>query len=145
MLNHIETIFDDMAIMMKKLKKPIYKENMETFCEKNGHHFSEMVDYIDQKEDKVAAATEIAVEFTNAVENKFSKNGKMKGRTQADLNFFMIYYVFPSILMTNHLHAELLAQSICNEWGRKFKDSNIGFANYDKIYESFKNKIFGIF
>ena len=62
-----------------------------------------------------------------------------------DLNFFMIYYVFPAILMTQNDNAKLMADTLCETWGKSFKDSKIGYTDYDTLYESFKEKIFGIF
>ncbi|MFQ7356282.1 MAG: hypothetical protein ACLROG_17085 [Coprococcus phoceensis] len=40
MLKNLETMFDNMSDMMKKLKKKSYEINMEQFLEKNGHFFS---------------------------------------------------------------------------------------------------------
>ena len=42
MLKNLETMFDNMSDMMKKLKKKSYEINMEQFLEKNGHFFQEM-------------------------------------------------------------------------------------------------------
>ena len=75
----------------------------------------------------------------------FEKRGKIKGNVQMDLNFFMIYYVFPAILMTQSDDAKLMADTLCETWGKSFKDAKIGYTDYDKLYESFKEKIFGIF
>lgn len=145
MLNQVETIFDDMLVMMKKLKKDTYEKNMKTFRETYGHFFDEMIQYADASEDKEAAARETAVVFTEAVNRKFAVKGKIRPRTQADLNFFMIYYVFPAILLTAGENSDLIAKSIRDEWKTKFKDSNINYTDYDTIYGGFRNKIFGIF
>lgn len=145
MLDQVEIIFDGMQNMMKKLKKASYEKNMMAFREKNGHFFQEMVQYVEHKEEKEAAAEEIAVVFTDAVKERFSVKGRIGSRTQADLNFFMIYYVFPAILLTESEEKDLVAESICKEWGTKFKDSKIGYADYDKIYNGFRDKIFGLF
>lgn len=145
MFENMENMFDGMQIMMKKLKKYSYEKNMEVFREKNNKYFSEMIEYIKQAENKKQAAEEIAVCFAGKVENHFTVNGKIKGRTQADLNFFMIYYTFPAILLTENPDAETIAQAICTEWGSRFKDSKIGYANYNRIHDAFREKIFGIF
>ncbi len=145
MLNQVETMFDGMTGMMKKLKKASYEKNMSAFREKYGHFFIEMTQYVEEKDDKEAAAKEIAVVYTDAVKNKFSVKGRIKPYVQADLNIFMIYYVFPAILMTESGYKDLVARSICDEWGAKFKDSKIGYVDYDKIYNGFREKIFGIF
>lgn len=145
MLEQVETIFDDMIGMMKKLKKASYESHMQTFREKNGHFFVEMIQYVEGKEDKEGAAREAADVFTDAVRKKFSVKGKINGRTQADMNFFMIYYVFPALLLEEGENKVLIADSIRDAWGEKFKDSKIQYADYDKIYGAFREKIFGIF
>ena len=144
MLDHVETIFDNMTGMIRKLKKASYRKNMEIFQEKNGYFFREMVQYTEQSEDKETAAREIAERFTGAVWDGFSKRGKMNSLTQMDLNLFMIYYVFPAILLTEDEDAVLIADRIRDTWAAKFKDSNIQYVDYDKIYESFQVKLFGI-
>ena len=62
-----------------------------------------------------------------------------------DLNFFMIYYVFPAILMTQYDDAKLMADTLCETWGNSFKGAKIGYTDYETLHESFKEKIFGIF
>ena len=76
---------------------------------------------------------------------RYEKNGKIKGSLQADLNFFMIYYVFPAILMTQSDHAKLMADTLCETWGKSFKGGKIGYTDYETLHKSFKEKIFGIF
>ncbi len=145
MLDQVETMFDGMLDMMKKLKKASYKKNMEGFRSRNGHFFQEMRQYTEGKDQKEDAAKEIAVIFTEAVKNRFSVKGKIKSRMQADLNFFMIYYVFPAILLEGGENAELIAKSIRDRWAAQFKDSEIQYADYDRLYGAFREKIFGIF
>ena len=147
MLDHVEKIFADMKPMMKKLKKASYKVNMEAFIENHGHYFREMTEYTENASDKETAAKELAVDFTDKVYDAYvsPKKGKIDSAIQTDLNFFMIYYVFPALLLTENEYADLLAKSICNLWGQTFKDSKIGYADYDKIHGAFREKIFGIF
>ena len=87
MLEGVEKIFNGMQAKMKKLKKASYEKNMVEFRENHGHYFSEMAAYMEQAEDKEKAAKEIAVSFVDQVEGHFKVNGKIGGRTQADLNF----------------------------------------------------------
>lgn len=145
MLDQIADIFDQREEMLRKLKKKSYETNMKSFREQHGHYFREMMDYMREAEDKEAACDEIATAFTDAVREKFAINGKIKGRLQADLNFFMIYYVFPAILMTENEYAEQTTKTLCEKWGTTFKDSKIGYTTYDELYKGFKEKIFGIF
>ena len=41
--------------------------------------------------------------------------------------------------------AKLIADSICSAWGKRFKESQIQYTDYDTLYGSFREKIFGIF
>lgn len=147
MLDHVELIFENMKPMMKKLKKASYKENMEMFVREHGHYFREMTQITESAEDKSEAAAEIARVFAESVEKKFAspRNGKISGALQMDMNFFMIYYVFPAVLMTGHEDAALIANHLRDEWGSRFKDSKIQYTDYDTLYGAFREKIFGIF
>jgi len=97
MLYQVESMFDDMEKKMRRLKKQKYEENMENFMAANEAYFLEMEAYLD-KGDPETAAKEIAEVFVEAVKSRYEVKGKIKGTVQADLNFFMIYYVFPAIL-----------------------------------------------
>lgn len=145
MLDGVAAMFDGMDAMMKHLKKASYEKNMKVFIEKNARYLEEMAGYMDQAEEKGAAAQELAEAFTSEVSAAFSKNGKIGARKQADLNFFMIYYVFPAILLTEHEFAVQIADAIRDTWRVKFKDSNISYTTYEKLHESFHEKILGIF
>ena len=144
MLNQVETMFDDMEKMIKKLKKKQYEENMENFVTAYEAYFLEMETYMSEN-DPQTAAKEISQVFVDAVKERYEVKGKIKGYVQADLNLFMIYYVFPTILKRDHEHAKLLADTLCETWGSSFKDSKIGYTDYDSLYKSFREKIFGIF
>ena len=147
MLDHVEIAFETMKPMMKKLKKASYEANMEDFLRKHGHYFQEMTDLVENAEDKEQTASEIAEVFADKVEKAYasSKKGVIEGVVQLDLNFFMIYYIFPALLKTEHEDAVLIADHLRDEWGRRFKDSDIQYTDYDTLYGAFREKIFGIF
>ena len=144
MLQQVEAVFENMAPMLKGLKKKTYEANMKAFREKNNEFFFEMMDQL-KFGNKEVIARHLSNSFVAAVKQIFEKRGRIKGNQQMDLNFFMIYYVFPAILMTQSEDAKLMADTLCETWGNSFKDSKIGYTEYDKLYESFKEKIFGIF
>lgn len=147
MLEHAETMFDGMPDMMKRLKKASYAANMKQFREKNGHYFDEMTQYVEAAEDKTAAAGQVALAFTGQVDAYFRAlgKGKIKSRAQADLNFFMIFYVFPALLLTDHPQAVRIADAVRDAWRSTFKNSNIDYRDYDTMYNAFNEKILGIF
>lgn len=147
MLEGAVSMFDNMEPMLKKLKKNAYETNMKTFRQTYGHYFQEMTEYIGRSDDQEKAAREMGNEFAGKVKEKFQspKNGKIKSYVQADLNFFMIYYVFPALLLTGHEYAKTAADALCTAWGENFKDGNISYTDYDTLYNGFREKIFGIF
>ena len=145
MLDHIELIFTDLEQMLRKLKKLSYEENMKKFRATQGHFIDEITGFVKSAPDAREAADEVGKTFADGVFNAFNVGGKMKGRKQADLNFFMIYYVFPAILLTEDTYADEICTGIKNAWNAKFRDTNIGYTDYDTLYNSFRNKIFGIF
>ena len=146
MLQGIETIFDDLEQMLHHLKKKSYEANTEVFVRENGFYFEEMKEYVEAAEDKDAAVDELAQCLVNAVDKKFkNKKGKISARTQMYLNCVMIYYVFPTILKLESPDAKRIADGICKVWSRTFKESDIQYTDYDTLYASFREKIFGIF
>lgn len=145
MLDNIERMFTDLELMLRKLKKLSYEDNMKRFRNEQGHFIDEMICHVKGSEDPDAAIAEVADAFAGGVFSAFSVKGRMKGRKQADLNFFMIYYVFPAILLTNEDCSEKLCDGIRDAWNARFTGTNINYTTYDKLYSSFRNKIFGIF
>lgn len=146
MLQGIERIFDDKETMLKHLKKKSFEANTEKFLAKNGYFFEEMAEYTAQAEDKKVAAEEIGKCIADAVKTCFANNrGKIDSRTQTDLNFFMIYYVFTSILRMGGDNGNVIADGVRDVWSKSFKNGEINYTDYDTLYNSFREKIFGIF
>ncbi len=145
MLDHVEMMFDKMTEKLQNLKKASYQKNMEAFRQQNGHFLEEMTAYTRQGADREAAAGEVAARFVDAVEGAFAKKGKIKPRTQADLNLFMVYYVFPALLLTGSGEAPLVAERLRETWAARFRNGNIRYETYDEICGAFQEKIMGIF
>ena len=117
---------------------------MENFREKNECFFQKMAQYVEEEENKEEAAKEAAEILASAVEKRFSAKGRIKPYKQADVNLFMIYYVFPTILLMESEYSDLIAGSIRDLWKSRFRDSNIEYTTYDELYNSFQEKILGI-
>lgn len=147
MLEQAAAMFENRRELTKRLKRKKYEENMKTFRAEYGAVFSEMTGYTESASDKEAAAGEVAAAFTDAVHDAFAspKNGKIKGFLQVDLNLFMIYYVFPALLLTEHEDARLIADAICASWNKRFHDCNISYTDYETLLDGFRNRIFGVF
>lgn len=144
-MEHMEMMYEDMERMLKKLKKPSFEKNSQEFTERYGHFFMEMTRDVNQAEDKMAAAKGIGKQLTEDVRRAYSnKRGKINSGDQANLNLFTIFYVFPTLLRTGNEDARLIADEICSAWAKEFKGNNIQYTDYDTLYQSFRNKIFGI-
>ena len=131
---------------MYRIKKKVYKERMVQFREKNGEILAEMLGFVEQAQDQKTAAAQVAGALAAAVEGRFAKRGKISGRTQMDINLFMIYYVFPAILMTQSECAVPLADAIRDEWRGRFRDSaQLSYGTFEEISSTFQEKIFGLF
>lgn len=145
-MEHMELMFEDMDRMLKKLKKSSYQEYSREFTSRHGHLFEEMTTYVKEGESKEAQAEEIGRKITRDVREAFaSRRGKINSGVQANLNLFMIFYVFPTLLKTGDADAKLIADAVCDVWAREFKGNNIQYTDYDTLYNSFRNKIFGLF
>lgn len=146
MLEQAGAMFDNMEAMMYRLKKKAYRERMEQFREKNRAVLTEMTDFAGQANNRDEAAAQVAKALADAVEARFAKRGKISGRSQMDINLFMIYFVFPAILLTQSECAVPLADAIRDEWRGRFRDSaQLGYTTYEEISSTFQEKFFGIF
>ncbi len=145
MLDNIESVFDGMSTMMKWLKKKKYEENMKRFMELNGHYFDEMVKLMEESDDKDAMASEIAGAFMEGVRRKFKKRGRISGACEVNLTFFMIYYIFPAILLTGSEYNETVADALQAELRNELNNDKIRYADYQTIHDGFNEKILGIF
>ncbi len=144
MPDHIELIFTDLQLMLRKLKKPSYMANMERFRREQGHFIDEMLAVIKGSEDEAEAIARVGASFADQTDEAFFAGRKRNGRKMADLHFFMIYYVFPAILLTEEECAQRFCEGLKDAWNAKFA-SNISYTTYDGLCDTFRNKIFGIF
>lgn len=166
MLEQAGSMFDDMEGMLNRIKRKVYGERMDYFRKKNAQLLSEMTGFVeqaahqnqvkdqdqvqvenqDQTEKRDESAAQVAKAFADAVEARFAKRGKISGRSQMDINLFMIYFVFPAILLTESDCAVSLADAIRDEWRGRFRDSaQLDYTTYEEISGTFKEKFLGLF
>lgn len=146
MLEQAGTMFDDMEAMIRHIKKKVYMERMEVFQAKNADTLREITAFVENAQEKQEAAAQVASILGDVVENRFAKRGKINGRNQMNINLYMIYFIFPSILMTKSECAEMIADAVRDEWRGRFKDSaQIDYTTYEDLCGSFQEKIFGMF
>lgn len=148
MLEQAGTMFDNMEAMMDRMKKKAYRERMGQFREKNEAIFTEMNDFVEQAEEhrRNEAAAQTAKALADAVEARFARRGKISRKSQMDINLFMIYFVFPAILLTQSEYAGMLADAVRDEWRGRFRDSaQLNYTTYEEIYSTFQEKFLGLF
>ncbi len=141
-------LFENTKPYMKRMNQKKFTENFTQFTEDYGYLFRGMVEYVGNAGEKEAAAREIGDAIADAARQAHGKGpeGKVPGSVQTDLNMFMIIYVFPSILHTEHADAETTADGVLAAWNeKKTAGPDISYIGYDQIYDGFKRKLFGIF
>ena len=145
MAERIELVFADTKLMLGRLGKAAYEKNMTRFRQDKGYIFREMIEEIEKTDDKTAAAAEAGKKFADDVFETFAKGGRIGSRKQADVDVFMIYYVFPAILLTSEDHGKTICDSLRDTWNAKFPGKNLDYADYNTLYNSFREKLFGFF
>lgn len=145
MLDQIESMFDhyEEKLVFMTHKKRAYDDYLAEFRKEHGHFFQEMTELMDAAEDKDEEAEAIARVVVEAVREKYQKWGRVSARRRADLDFYLIYYVFPSLLLTGHPDAVTLADHLRDTWNEQMKE-HITYTGYDEIRSSFHDKILGL-
>ena len=134
MTYNVDKIFEDVAYLSKVHSKAEYEGNTKRFKEERYEELSALV-----KSDDVEAQ---AKQFCEDTFLAFKKFGKVRGADQMNLNYFMIYYVFPTILCEEQ-DGKAICDTLRDVWNTYFK-SNINYTDYNTLYEGFQTKIFGI-
>ena len=142
MLNNAAVMFEAMGLILNGLKKKTYEEYMSMYREKYQAYFDEILNYVNESEDKAKAAGELAAAFCPQIREAYTKRKRVPSKVQMNLSFVMIYYFFPAILLTGNENATVIADAFKDAWNKEFK-CNIGYSTYDDIYNGFKNRIFG--
>jgi len=131
---NVEKIFLDLPRMSKVHTKADYEKYTKVFTEERYGELESLV-----KADNVEEQCEL---FCNDVFENYKKFGKVRGGDQMNLNYFMIFFIFPTIL-TKEENGEAICNTLRDIWNKKF-DANINYTNYDSLYDGFRTKIFGI-
>jgi len=131
---NVEKIFEDVDYLSKVHTKKDYEIQMNLFKEQRYELLNGLVEA-----DDVQAEADV---FCDDVTNAFKKFGKVRGSDLMNLNYFMIYYVFPSILSDKE-DGNRICDIIKDTWNNHFK-SNINYTDYETLRDGFQMKIFGI-
>ena len=132
---NIDKIFESYEPFSRITTKKEYENRMSTFQAERYAYLRELTE-----------ATDIAVAsktFCDGVHEKFKKFGKVRTGELMDLNCFLIYYIFPSILKNEGERAAAICNTLKDTWNSRFK-CDINYTDYDSLMGGFKKKILGI-
>ncbi len=145
MKSEILSIFEDMEMFIKNLNKTRYDTNFQTFYEKHNVFFSSLLSAIENSDNKEEVSNDISMRFIEAVRSTYgNKKGVIKSYFLADINMFMVQYIFPSIMKVESEYSLLLVESLRENWSATFKGSNLQHTTFETIFSGFKNKFLGI-
>lgn len=130
----VEKIFEDVAYLSKVRSKKEYENNIKAFKQDRYSLLEDMV----SSDDIVGEAKK----FCDDINDAFKKFGKVRGADMMNLNYFAIYYIFPTILSEEENGNEI-CDTLRDAWNDKFKTS-INYTDYESLHEGFQTKIFGI-
>ncbi len=146
-LEHVEGACRDCSARVRAFKKDSYHELFERYKEENYAFYTAIKLVFDNAPDDIESLDgiyhQIAGGFIREQEAALAqvKKKNEKFTVQMDKNMFMAVYVLPSIKEIGGKKADELADAICKEWGKSFKDSNIIASDYDSIVKGFKRKL----
>ncbi len=143
-MKELTEFFEESGIYLKKLKKESYEANMNRFIEVYGPATDELLRSATEGAETSGAPESVAADFSRKVFDKHAKKGKIPSILMMDLNFCMVYYVFPYLLKNKDKGGEACAEVLKDKWNETM-GSNISYTTYEELYAGFKKKIFGMF
>ena len=144
-LYHAGAVCRDYVEKVRAFKRNSYSGLFERHKEENYAFYTALKSVLNSaaSEDLDGIYRQIAGSFIKeqeqALANVKKKNEKFS--QQMDKNMFMVIYVLPAVKGMRDDKADRLADVICEEWRKAFKDGNISPADYDSINGGFKRKL----
>ena len=137
--------FENYRVLVRSFKRDTYQELFEEYKANNYGFFMAikncLISAADSSIDGVYHQIARALIMSHQRELDQLKRKSDKSAVQMDKNMFMVVFVLPAIKEIRNGKADSLADEICKEWGKAFKDSNIMASDYDSISEGFKRKL----
>ena len=127
-------MFNDYEVLLTGFNRNKYIKNMEVFKEKYRDDLSTLTD----------GDEGMYRSFAEAVYKRYSFLGKVGKMKKKDLNLFMIYYVFPAMLLNGEKEkATGACDLLLKTWNDVF-GTDISYLDYATIVEGFNDKLFGV-
>ena len=140
-------LFEDRDVYLKRLNKKTYESNMQEFRSMYGPEIDGVLQFVSGSEDIKSAAESVAEDFSRKAFDKYQKRGKIGGTLMMDINFMMVYYVFPYLIGQkgeDTQAAAVTAEVLKDKWN-EILGCNISYASYEDLYAGFRKKLFGFF
>lgn len=144
-LSHTGAVCKDHTAKVRAFKKNTYPALFKQHKEENYAFYTAVKSVLDSAaaEELDGVYRQIAGAFIREQEQTLGQTRKKneKFSRQMDKNMFMVIYVIPAVKSLQDDKADKLADVICGEWRKAFKDSSISAADYDTINGGFKRKL----
>ena len=144
-LGHTGVVCKDFQKKVRAFKKDSYAGLFETHKEENYAFYSSVKQILNDlaEEELEEICVRIAGAFIREQEEVLGQIRKKNDKfsAQMDKNMYLVIFVLPSIKEIQNSRADRLADVICEEWRKAFKDSNISAASYESIMQGFKRKL----
>ena len=146
-MNDLIEVFSDHEVLMKRLKKNEYIKNMEVFRTKFALQLKNLLEYKGSGEGE-DTDDRYSVPVSQLYE-KYSFLGKVGKLKTHDLSLFMVFYVFPAMLLVGKEEygpeeTTAACDSLVAAWNNRF-GSDIKYIDYNTLIAGFNTKMFGIF
>ena len=145
MLDETIKLFLNYRLKLKKLKKKEYEERFDAFMNGNKSVINTVLMYVKGRDDREAAAGEVASIIIENLYGEFGKWGRLSGGVRSDLSLYMIYFIFPAFIKTEDENAEIICDAIRDEWRSRTKNYSYDYTTYEELHDSFQEKLFGVF
>lgn len=135
MQKHGKQIFSDCDYFLKRFNEDDYKYNMNLFRKK----------WNDTLIQTIAAHSyeDASLEFVQQVKKVYTRFGRISKARKRDLGLFMIYFLFPAILLTECEGAKIFCDVLLDTWNREL-DTSIVYMDYEEIAAGFNDKLLGM-
>ncbi len=143
-MKDLAELFDEREGYLRKLKKESYEINTQRFDTDYGPALRALLESAGASGDTAGSYVSEALDFSRKIYDKYEKKGKINSILLMDLNFMMVYYVFPYLLKNKDKGGEEFAAVLKDKWNETM-GSNISYTTYEDLYSGFKKKLFGFF
>lgn len=144
-ISHAGAVCKNYAEKVRAFKKNTYPELFQGHKEENFafYHAVKLVLSAASPEESDSICHRIADAFIAEQKQTSAELPKKNAKyaAQMDKNMFLVIYVLPAIKDLQLDKADRLAEVICEDWRKAFKDSNIAPADFASINGGFKRKL----